>query len=224
MKRGIFSLAAALALVGLAFAGGWQHRPASAPHRPLPGVLLRPDNPCNYSTADSVSRLLRSGDVVLRCGADATSALLRQLNRQDRRFSHCGLVMIENDSPFVYHSIGGEENPGAQMQREPAARFFSPRGNERIGIARLDLSGLQLTALGGTVRGWYREGRRFDMNFDLRSDGQLYCAELVYKAVRLAASNADYFPLSELQGRIYVGVDDLFLNRHARLVCDVCYH
>lgn len=225
MKRGIFLLAGILSLIGLVFAALRQQRAvAKTPVPANSGKFSRPDNPLNYGLADSVSGLLRNGDVVLRCGADATSCLLRQLNRQDRRFSHCGIVLVERDTPFVYHSIGGEDNPDARLRRESAARFFSPRGNERIGIVRLDLAAAQLAALQAIVRGWHREGRLFDMDFDLASDGRLYCAEMVYKSVRLAAGDTAYFPLSRLQGRSYVGVDNLFLNRHARLICDVQYH
>jgi hypothetical protein len=183
----------------------------------------REDNQANFSAMDSALHLLRDGDLVLRTGADATSVMLRQMNLTNKTYSHCGIVMIENGYPFVYHSIGGEDNPDAHLRRDSASVFFTPVSNERLGIARLDISEAQIRKLHDIARRYWKAGVPFDLDFDLKSDDKLYCAEFVYKAVQEATGNSRYFHITHLLHRSYVGVDNLYEAPHARLICDVRY-
>ncbi len=186
-------------------------------------AVRREDNPENFRAIDSAIRLLKSGDLALRTGADATSVMLRQMNLTDKTYSHCGIVLVENGYPYVYHSIGGEDNPEAKLRRDSAAVFFTPVSNERLGVARLDISGAQVGRLAGIARRYWRQGVLFDLDFDLKSDDKLYCAEFVYKAVREATADTGYFQITHLLKRSYVGVDNLCAPRHAKIICDVRY-
>jgi hypothetical protein len=183
----------------------------------------REHRPENLRAIDSAIRLLRDGDLALRTGADATSVMLRQMNQHDKRYSHCGIVFVEHGYPFVYHSIGGEDNPDACLRRDSASVFFNPAGNERLGIARLQLTPAQRQSLHRIARRCWKSRVPFDMDFDLKTDDRLYCAEFVYKAVQEAARDTGYFQCSRLMDRSYVGVDNLFAPKHARLICDVRY-
>lgn len=181
------------------------------------------DNPQNFTAIDSSIRLLRSGDLVLRTGSDAISYMLRQMNQKNKTYSHCGIVMIENGYPFVYHSIGGEDNPDETLRRDSASFFFSPAHNQRLGIARLGLSDKEVARLHGLVQQYHQAAVRFDMDFDLQTDDKLYCAEFVYKAICAATGDTQFFPLTSLFGKEYVGVDDLYENKHAEIICDYIY-
>lgn len=185
--------------------------------------LRREDNPANKRAIDSAISLLRDGDLALRTGADVISVMLRQMNLKDKTYSHCGIVMIENGYPFVYHSIGGEDNPDAHLQRDSAAFFFSPVSNERLGIARLDISSAQINHLHHIARRYLTSGVPFDLDFDLATDDKLYCAEFVYKAVQEAIGDTSYFGKSHLLARSYIGVDNLTDRKHAKIICDVQY-
>ncbi len=131
--------------------------------------------------------------------------------------------MIENGYPFVYHSIGGEDNPDSKLRKDSAATFFTPVSNERLGVARLDLSASQINKLHAIVSRYWHVGVPFDLDFDLATNDKLYCAEFVYKVVLEATGNPDYFHLTHLLKRTYVGVDNLYEAPHARIVCDVLY-
>lgn len=186
-------------------------------------VYTRQTDPRNHHMIDSGVALLRTGDLAMRTGADATSHMLRQMNQLNKTFSHCGVVVVENGYPFVYHSIGGEDNPEAMIRRDSAHFFFSPVNNIAMGIVRLDLDSMQNQALVGEVRHYFDEKRTFDMDFDLTSDRQLYCAEFVYKAVRAAAQDPSFFGLSHIGTFSYVGVDNLYENSHAKTICRIQY-
>ena len=198
---------------------GWR-RASAAGESDIP---RRAQNPENRAAIDSALHLLRDGDIVLRTGADAISTMLRQMNLRDKTYSHCGIVMIEDGYPFVYHSIGGEDNPDERLRRDSAAFFFSPVYNERLGVARLDLDSAQIARLHDIARRYYKAAVPFDMDFDLGSDDRLYCAEFVYKAVRETTADTAFFSRTKLLERTYVGVDNLTDPRHAKIICDVRY-
>ncbi len=172
----------------------------------------------NFRMVDTLTAQLQTGDIALRTGADATSHMLRRMNQKAQTYSHCGIVVIESGVPFVYHSIGGEDNPNAQMRRETALRFFHPLSNEGGGLYRLLLLPAEKEKLVATVQQWYREGRGFDMDFDLATDTQLYCAEMVYKAFQSACRQKPPFTQSKVGGFTYVAVDDLYGSGAGKLI------
>lgn len=195
---------------------------AGLPINPSASTLReRATNPVNLRAIDSAILLLQDGDLALRTGADATSHMLRGMNQKNKTFSHCGVVAIEGGEAFVYHSIGGEDNPDAKMRRDPARLFYSPVSNSALGIVRLDLDTAQKTSLLQTMRRYHAEARTFDMDFDLATDTALYCAEAVCKAVESATADTAFFPRSHIRAFRYVAVDDLYANPHAARICTI---
>lgn len=185
--------------------------------------MARSSNAWNRQLRDSAITLLHSGDMVMRMGIDVSSYMLAQMNQENKDYSHCGLVMIENGYPFVYHSIGGEDNPDARMRRDSASFFFSPVNNTALGIVRYDMPDTAKAALHRIVRRLYKEGKMFDMNFDIHTDDRLYCAEMVYKAVNEAMRDDDYIRPVKVFSYTFVGIDNLFLNPHAKVIWQIKY-
>jgi hypothetical protein len=172
----------------------------------------------NKQLVDSAVSLLKPGYIVLRMGLGADSHMLAQMNRKNKTYSHCGIVMIENGYPFVYHSIGGEDNPDERLRRDSACFFFSPAHNSRIAIVQYDLDAREIDQLKKVVNDYYRQRPRFDMKFDLKTDDFLYCAEFVYKAVNKATNNPSYIGTTSYLGYTFVGIDNIFINTHAHLL------
>lgn len=183
--------------------------------------LKRQNNPYNQRLVDSGVGMLRTGDLVIRMGADMTSYMFSQMNQTDKTYSHCGLVVVEDGVPFVYHAIGGEDNPDQILRKDSASFWFSPANNLGFGIARLALDSSGVGALTSVIHRMYREKRKFDMDFDLRTDDRLYCAEFVYKALNQATRNSAFIKPVTVLGYTFVGVDNLFLSPHAKLVCQL---
>lgn len=172
----------------------------------------------NAPLVDSLLQQLHEGDILLRRGSGPDSYMLSQMNKTDKTYSHCGLVHFINNKPFVYHCIGGEDNPDQRMRLEPAAQFCTPMFNKGIGLARMALQPTQLTQLMTISAGIYANKPLFDLSFDLKTDQALYCSEFVYKAVLQATGDAQFIPLTQGMGRNYVGIDDLYLNTHTALI------
>jgi hypothetical protein len=187
----------------------------------LESTSKRQNDPRNRKMVDSAISLLRSGDIVVRTGNDVTSYMLCQMNQRDKTYSHCGIVMMEHGYPFVYHSIGGEDNPDAKLRRDSANFWFSPAHNIGFGISRLDIPAGKQDSFSAIVRKYYQERKKFDMNFDLATDERFYCAELVYKAVNQAVGDTQYLQPIHILGYTFIGIDDIFLSRHASTVCQI---
>ena len=51
----------------------------------------------------------QTGDIVLRNGKGFISDLFRNTSKREKKYSHAGIIVIENNQPYVYHMLG---NPG----------------------------------------------------------------------------------------------------------------
>jgi hypothetical protein len=165
---------------------------------------------------DSLGKTIHSGDLVVRTGADFTSEGLRSLNQRDQTYSHCGICSIENDSVFVYHSLGGEWNPDQKIRRDPLAVFAEPYSNRGIGLYRFPFTTVQADTLLSMVHRLHDLGVMFDMKFDLASNDHMYCAEFVYKSYTWGTSGRLKFPTSHIGAFQFIGVDDIFLHPDCR--------
>ncbi len=172
----------------------------------------------NQHTIDSAVSILKSGDILLRTGLGADSYMLAKMNQKDKTYSHCGIVLIENGYPFVYHAIGGEDNPDQRLRRDSASVFLSPLHNEGFGIVAFEFNNDEVHNLGEVVKEFYKARPKFDMNFDLKTDDALYCSEFVYKALNRAVGDTAYIKTTRALGKTFVGIDDLFTNEHAHMV------
>lgn len=166
---------------------------------------------------------ISTGDLVTRTGNDFTSETLRNLNRRNNTFSHCGIASIENDSVFVYHALGGDFNPDQKILRDRFEDFAEPYNNKRIGIFRFNLPKNTLTGFAQNARYLYKQGIMFDMDFNLETDDRMYCAEFVYKCFLKNAQWNEPFNRSHLKQFEFIGVDDLFLHPLCKIQSQLLY-
>jgi hypothetical protein len=96
------------------------------------------------------------------------------------------------DIPFVYHAIGGEDNPDQRLRRDSAHVFLSPQHNEGFGIVDFGLNKEETQKLWEVVHQFYKARPKFDMNFDLKTDDALYCSEFVCKSLNRAMNDTAY--------------------------------
>lgn len=183
--------------------------------------MSRVENPWNNRKVDSCVQLLQHGDLVVRRGDDMTSYMLSMLNTEDHTYSHCGIAVIENGKRYVYHSIGGEDNPNAKVRKDPAEYWFSPANNLSFAIYRYDISDSSLRNMIVNIKEYYKARKLFDIDMDLATDDKLYCSEMIYKAMRPVLGDSLFIKTVTRFGHTYVGVDNLYLNSHTRLVCHI---
>lgn len=164
------------------------------------------------SVYKSAARLVQSGDLATRMGSDITSLMLAKLNPVDDSYSHCGIVCIENDTPFVYHCIGGEFNPDQKMRRDPLWLFGHPADNKRLGLYRPAMDTKQLGRVLDSAKAWYSAGLPFDLNFDLETKEAQYCTEMAANAYEAGWQAKQVITRHTVSGKKYIPVDALFLH------------
>jgi hypothetical protein len=175
---------------------------------------------------DAIVRLqptIKNGDIITRTGNDFTSETLRQLNRRNTTYSHCGIASIENDTVFIYHALGGEWNPDQKIRRDPLIDFADPYNNRGIGVFSFEPTEVLQNKIITTTQNYYLAGVMFDMDFDLKTDDHMYCAEFVYKCLSNASNGKLLFPVSHIKQFEFIGVDDIFLHPDCTLKLEIVY-
>jgi hypothetical protein len=167
---------------------------------------------------DTARKLVKNGDIIFRNGTDEVSRAARSMNRLDTTFSHCGFVLVENDSVFVYHAIGGIYNPSQRLRRDPIDSFCIPPENDRFAIYRYDLQPSQKDSLVRLIRRHYEAGLKFDMYFNFLSDDEMYCSEFVFKCLNRSLSDSLSQIIRAREWPYGISPDDLFLNERSRLI------
>jgi hypothetical protein len=170
------------------------------------------NNIWNFAQPDI--KLLKSGDLILRHGRGFISNAFMSLSFKEKKYSHCGIVHIENGNVYVYHVIGGEENVNNKMRKDLLKDFCDPRRVHSFGIFRYNLDEKQLNQFDSLSIDYYHKGLQFDTKLDLATDDVMYCSELVYKILQKVTCDKNYIATSSVNGYKYVAIDNLYLNNH----------
>ena len=176
-----------------------------------------------YKQIDSIKNIVRDGDLITRTGNDFTSESLRNLNQRNKTYSHCGIASIEHDSIFVYHALGGDFNPDQKIRRDDFEIFAEPYTNKAIGIFRFRVDDSVKHNFVSVAQQFFHAGIMFDMDFDLKTDDRMYCAEFVYKTFIKASSEKLIFNHSHIRQFEFIGVDDIFLHPLCKMQAELVY-
>jgi len=145
-------------------------------------LVFRSGNACNLKVLHSVS--LHEGDLVFRRGKSIESFAVVHVEKNSE-YSHVGIIVMEGEKPFVIHAEPAENSVKTDLVRkEPLISFLDPEKASHFAIYRSHLDRQSLTRVIAQARIFYYQKCRFDNAFDLRTDQNLYCTELVFKAYR----------------------------------------
>lgn len=165
--------------------------------------------------------LLKNGDVILRKGRGIISDGLRRMARQDASFSHAGIVVKSDSGWNVVHCLGGEGAVRDGVLIDPLSDFCSNSTADSIAVVRLsDLPELQ-DAVAFHAAGLARKAIRFDTDFSLETENDLYCTELIYRVYLHCSRGKISLPLTRFAGMEYVACDNLYKNQFAKLIYPV---
>ena len=176
-----------------------------------------------YVQIEKTKKTIQTGDLITRTGNDFTSESLRNLNQRNQAYSHCGIASIEHDSIFVYHALGGDFNPDQQLKREAIEYFADPYSNKGIGIFRFSIADSTKQKFAIVAKDYFNRQIMFDMDFDLKTDDRMYCAEFVYKTLIKASNHKLTFDRSHIKLFEFIGVDDIFLHPLCKLQAQLVY-
>lgn len=174
-----------------------------------------------YQTVpDQVLQKFKTGDIVLRSGKGFISDVFRNFSLHEKRFSHAGILVVEQDRVSVYHMMGEESNG---VKKESLSDFCNRNTNAAFAVYRYDLSDEQKQGMETEAIKLMAFHTQFDEAFDLSSDSKMYCTEMIYKIVQKVSENKDYIPISVLNNQQYIAPDNLYLNVHSTLIYEIAY-
>lgn len=144
---------------------------------------VHPSLPSPPSASWEIPTGLQDGDIILRRGTDLVADALIA-SKPGSRFSHVGVVLIEQGQPIVVHALPADATDDG-VRREPIEQFLAPSQTADAALYRIP--GLSFETR-DRVRAYV--GSRLDAPFDARlrfsDDSALYCTELVLKGFQAA--------------------------------------
>ncbi|TBR20164.1 MAG: hypothetical protein EPO57_01160 [Chitinophagaceae bacterium] len=185
---------------------------------------------------------VQDGDLILRCGNDHVSFTLKDFSHTEKLYSHSGIALKTDSGIYVYHNMAGDFNPDEIMRSDRIDSFLTPAKNEAFGIYRYDFTELERQSLKEIIFEHYKNKLPFDMNFDLREDKKMYCAEMIAKSVeqatnqrikfskskvtnelkrkyiKLALANKVIYSTKGVDQREFIALDNLYLNPNCKSV------
>ena len=189
------------------------------------GPLYRPvrviAKPGQHNQFKTITAGLRTGDVILRKGKGFISELFRKSSMYDQKYSHAGIIQVTGKGVFVIHVLGGDVKTTSNLIEEPIAAFCDSHENTDFAVYRYPFLEGKEQAVNRYLNQLVMQGTKFDEQFDLTSDSALYCTELVYKMCLKTANQK--LPFTDVNGRIYVGLDNLYRHPHATLIAKQTY-
>lgn len=121
---------------------------------------------------------LNNGDLILRCGR-STESYAVYLADKNTKFTHIGIISIENETPFVIHSVPDKNK---LVKKESLKEFLKPKNASEFAIYRSHYKKDFLDKVVQEANSFYIKKFEFDNKYDLETDSKLYCTELVLKA------------------------------------------
>ncbi len=147
----------------------------------------------------------RTGDIVLLGNDSAWGFVARRFADEDARWSHAGMVIRDGKGIAVVHMDGSPT--GGRIRREPVAAFTGQARYVRVVRPALDAG--KRARVGEWLEGQLRRGTPFDTSFRLDHRPDMYCSELVWRALEHVSMTPGSDSLPSVAGRDYVPVDRL---------------
>ncbi len=154
---------------------------------------------------------LRNGDLILRQGRSVESFAVYILDK-NHDFSHIGVVAYENHKPYIIHVV--PDAPG-QVRKDLPSTFLSGKNASRYRILRSDFCRANLDRVAENAMNFYSRKLLFDNNYDLSTEQELYCSELVIRAFEksnLCLPGILPQKISLLTGVYYIIMPGIFLS------------
>ena len=149
----------------------------------------------------------QNGDIVLRKGNSIESETVSLIDGNGK-YSHIGIIKIENDTPFVIHIVPDSIETTVDYCLKQEVHIFFSVENARYGcVMRVRDNNPQLTdSAAQRALKFYLDKAAFDEKYSLATDQELYCTELVWKAYQIGE-------LDIIEGKISDSPIPLYKNK-----------
>jgi len=137
-------------------------------------ILTPRGKPIVLIEKETFYELLNDGDIICRLGDRLWSQIFKDFSEEDNRFSHLGIIRINNGQITVIHAEGTTK-PGKDYVKEESLDDFL-KVARAIGIYRI--SNFNGSYISNTAMEYINVP--FDWKFDMNDETEIYCTELLY--------------------------------------------
>ncbi len=124
-----------------------------------------------------------TGDLLFRRGSSLESLLVMAADRGSQ-YSHVGLVVVEDGTPYVVHTEPGRnQSPDAVVRKETLASYLAPEKATQYALYRMtNRNQTDTLAMQRYAISVYQKKVPFDYEFNHDDTSRLYCSELIRNA------------------------------------------
>jgi len=135
---------------------------------------------------------LESGDIVLKQGKGAVSAMIVKKLAEKTPLSHCGIVCKNRDSIYIIHSVAKELTGIDGVQSLEFKKFTEDCEQSYLYIVRVKEDAQIRKKVSVTAENYLTRRVPFDYQINYTDSDKVNCSELVYWSL-LNASGKDFF-------------------------------
>ena len=142
-----------------------------------------------YTDSDNIK--FHSGDLIFRRGKSFVSQLVLLSDKQSQ-YSHVGVVIIRNNTPYVVHAVPGEteNNEPEYVKLETIPEFLDVTKSADFAVYTLKNKYRNIgDMVAKKALDYFEQQIEFDASFNLEDHSRLYCTELVWCAYQSADIN-----------------------------------
>jgi hypothetical protein len=137
--------------------------------------------PQNRIYASNISAYLQDGDIICRLGDRLWSLYFKDISPVDKRFSHLGIIRINDNKITVIHAEGRAVEGKDFVNEVDLDEFLKIA--RAVGVYRIN--NYNGETVSSAAMGYV--GYPFDWKFDLEDENKIYCTELLYVVIKKIA-------------------------------------
>jgi hypothetical protein len=141
-------------------------------------ITMPRGRPIKSQQSGIIASVVKEGDIICRLGDRLWSRFFRDISLTDKRYSHIGIIHINNGIVTVINAEGDREHGRDSVNESALDDFLSVA--RTAGIYRIkNTGGDQISAMAMEYI-----GVPFDWQFDMHDESKLYCTELLYVVLK----------------------------------------
>lgn len=152
---------------------------------------------------------LKNGDIILRKGHGSVSDIIDNMYPTGYHLSHCGVLIKENDSLYVVHTVSSELSQVDGVQTEALDKFVRESVRNSIMVVRPKQDSITRDKIAEATLSFLDKGIKFDHSFDISDTTKFYCTELIFQAYLKVFGEDMFTERLSTDHPNYLGIDAL---------------
>lgn len=144
-----------------------------------------------------LENIVQNGDIIFRRGRSLESQAVL-LYDNEKAFSHVGMICNLQGKPMVIHAVPSKNHQNEWVKLENISTFLSSKNASQFAIYRPNISTKQKQKVVQKAYSFYEQKVVFDNEYNLISDQQMYCTELIIKAFGYSNIDLGKIPLTTI--------------------------